>query len=137
MSAAVREIDHQADDQPDNQPGPCVRRQVLHQIAAGHDAQRRDEPDCWGTKRTRDLRIGESQHKYARANDRERQQRADGHEWAQQPYWKKSGDGHSCDVDDDLGNPWRSEGRMDHAEHGRQQAFNVLGRPRRDVVNGR
>ena len=125
MAAAVKKINRDANDHPDDEPRPSVGGQAGHQKNAEADAERGDEPERRHAERAMDLRVGEAEDKNSGADNREREQRADGNELAEQPDGKKPGDEHGDRSGEDLGDPGRAKFRMHGAENRRQQA--VLG----------
>ena len=122
MTAAVGEVDDQTDDHPNDEPRPRVGGQSIHQIAAKDHAQRRNQPECWCAERPVNLWIGESQHEHAGADNGEREQRADGHEFAQKADGKQTCHQHGSYAGENLRNPRRAKFRMHRAEHRRQQS---------------
>src|ERR1019366_7667073 len=85
MAAAVKKINRDANDHPDDEPRPSVGGQAGHQKNAEADAERGDEPERRHAERAMDLRVGEAEDKNSGADNREREQRADGNELAEQP----------------------------------------------------
>src|SRR5208337_1785981 len=118
MAVTVGKIDDQADGQPDDEPRPRVGGQSDdHEKNARTKAKRRREPQQWRAKRPQDLRVGETQNKNANTDNRKRQQRADGNQFAEQTNRKKSGDKHGNHTNQKLRNPRRPEFWMHDAEN--------------------
>src|SRR5579864_1646889 len=77
--AAIREIDHQADGEPNDQPRPVDPAEFVHHVAVKDDAHNRDKRHLWGAKWTRLIGIRAAENQDGDADDYESQKRPDVH----------------------------------------------------------
>src|SRR5262245_36771024 len=59
VTPTVEKIDHKPDRHPNDQPQPSVARQAYHEKNAERDPQWCGEPECWRSKRSLNIRVGE------------------------------------------------------------------------------
>ena len=75
--APVGEVDDEADQQPDQEPQPVVRRQREHEHQAGEDAQDRDDRDPRAAEGPVGVGVLLAHDEHGRADDHEGEERAD------------------------------------------------------------
>mgnify|MGYP003377325078 CR=1 FL=1 len=68
---AVAEIDEAAERTPDDEADPGLPGQVIHEVAAGQDSERRDEPDERAAEGARHLRLRDAQDENADGGNQE------------------------------------------------------------------
>src|SRR6185436_15678111 len=74
---AVAEIDGEAEEEPDAEPQPVLRRQGEHQQETGADAEERNERHERRAEGPRGLGVRPAHDEHRRADDDERQERPD------------------------------------------------------------
>ena len=77
MLVAVAEVDETAESAPDDEADPGLPGQVVHEVAAGQDGERRDEPDERAAEGAWHVRLRDAQDEDADGRDQERGERAD------------------------------------------------------------
>ena len=77
VNAAVEPVDQHADVQPAEEAHPGGDRQAQHQIKARDDAENRDQRSARDLERPVRVRALHAQHHHRRADNHEREQRAD------------------------------------------------------------
>src|SRR5262245_3260721 len=77
VAESVREVQHQADHQPNPEALPRAAGQAIHDEPAARRREHAHEPHEWDAERPRPIRFRISQHEHANADEHEREQRAD------------------------------------------------------------
>ena len=119
----VAEVDHQAQDQPDEQPQPVLRAEEEHHAAVDQDAHGRDQGHHRGAERPRCVGIGHPHDPDRRRDDHEREQGADAHQVGEELQRRQRGRRGDDHAHQDRRFPGRLEPRVDRGEEPlRQQA---------------
>src|SRR5665213_2749 len=121
VALSVREVDHQSDHEPHDEPVPGFPRQTSHDVTADQDAQNRHERHERRAERPLDIRVHVPEYYYASANDHERKQRTDVHKLSQSAHVEQTRNDRGDAACENRGDVRSLKFWMDLPEHSRKQ----------------